>query len=120
MPDHRFDFKTAVSVTDYTIATNVFGQSFNLQDHLKFGVITAQTEAELEEKVSTRDKANQIANMKLSNYSTEVAALDAGGTVYMALIVRMPEEVGNEANYRGDIIPRVELGIIVNATQQTN
>lgn len=36
----------------------------------------------------------------------------------MALVVRMPEEVGNEANYRGDDIPKVELGIIVKADQQ--
>ena len=36
-----FDFKTAVSVTDYTLATNVFGQSFQLQDCLKFGLTTA-------------------------------------------------------------------------------
>ena len=36
----------------------------------------------------------------------------------MALIVRMPEDVTNMANYRGDVIPRVELGLIVTATQQ--
>ena len=56
--------------------------------------------------------------MPLSNYSTETASLDAKGTVYMALIVRMPEDVTNMANYRGDVIPRVELGLIVTATQQ--
>ena len=72
----------------------------------------------MEELVSTRDKANAIADMKLQNYSTETAALEPGEVVYMALIVRMPEEVGDEANYRGDIVPKVELGIIVKADQQ--
>ena len=113
-----FDFQTAVNVTDYTLATNVFGQQFNLQDYLKFGVVTADTEEALDEKVETRDLAEEIANMKLNNYSTDVAELEAKGTVYMALIVRMPKEVANEANYRGNTIPKVELGLIVNATQQ--
>ena len=42
-----FDFKTAVSVTDYTVATNVFGQSFQLYDYLRFGLATADTEPAL-------------------------------------------------------------------------
>jgi len=113
-----FDFKTAVSVTDYTLATNVFGQNFQLQDYLKFGLATTATEAQIYEMVATRDLAKEVANMPLSNYATEVASLDAGGEVYTALIVRMPEEVDNVANYRGDVIPKVELGLIVSATQQ--
>lgn len=115
-----FDFKTAVSVTDYTLATNVFGHSFQLQDYLKFGLATANTEEELYEKVATRNLAKELAAMPLSNYSTETASLNAKGTVYMALIVRMPEDVGNIANYRENVIPRVELGLIVTATQQTD
>ena len=113
-----FDFKTAVSVTDYTLATNVFGQSFQLQDYLLFGLTTADTEEALYEKVATRDLAREVASVPLSNYSTEAASLDAQGTLYMALIVWMPEDVGNAANYREDVIPRVELGLIVTATQQ--
>lgn len=113
-----FDFKTAVSVTDYTVPLNIFGQRFHLQNYLRFGLATASTEAKLYEMVATRDLAEEVANMELSQYSTEVASLDAGGTVYMALVVRMPKEVGNDANYRGDTIPRVELGLIVTATQQ--
>ena len=49
-----------------------------------------------------------------------MAELEAKDTVYMAVIVCMPEEVGNEANYRGTVVPRVELGLIVSATQQVN
>ena len=115
-----FDFQTAVTVTDYTVATNIFGQQFNLQDYLKFGIVTAETESELDSKLEERDLAKEAATMKLSNYSSDIAELEAGGETYMAIIVHMPEEVGNDANYRGDKIPRVELGIIVNATQQKN
>ena len=118
--DRAFDFYTAVSVTDYTVATNVFGQHFHLQEYLKFGVAIADSEEAMEDKVATRDLAKEIARMKLSNYETDVAALEPGETAYMALVVRMPEEVGNEANYRGDVVPNVDLGIIVKADQQKN
>lgn len=112
-----FDFHTAVSVNDFTVATNVFGQTFNLQDYLKFGIAVADTEEGMERAVETRDLAKEIATMRLGNYSTDVATLEAGATSYLALIVRMPEEVDNVANYRGDAIPRVDLGIIVRADQ---
>lgn len=36
---------------------------------------------------------------------------------YAALIVYMPEEVGNKANYRGFDVPQVKLGIKVFAQQ---
>ena len=113
-----FDYKTAVSVTDYTPAMNVFRQTFNLQDYLKFGVVAANTEAELEQKIANRELAKASAKMPLNNYTTETASLEAKGTAYMALIVRMPEEVGNVANYRGTTVPKVELGIIVTAMQK--
>ena len=114
-----FDYYTAVNVTDYTPAMNVFGQMFNLQDYLEFGLTPAVgTEAEMDALVATRPQARAYANMPLNNYDTEVASLDAGQSAYMALVVRMPEEVGNVANYRGNTIPRVELGLIVSATQQ--
>lgn len=116
--DVPFDFKTAVSVEDYTEATNVYGQKFLLQDYLKFGLVTADEEEGLDTLVAVREQAKKYADKPLSNYATNYAELDAGDTVYMALVVRMPEEVDNVANYRGSPVPRVELGLIVTATQQ--
>lgn len=112
-----FNMKTAVSVTNYTPAINVFGRSFNLQDHLTFGLVEADTEQELEAKIATRAMAAALAKMPLNNYSTDETRLEDGAEKYMALIVRMPEEVGNEANYRDDTVPEVELGMIVEASQ---
>ncbi len=113
-----FKFFTAVNVNDCSVATNVFGQQFLLQDHLKFGVTSTDTEEKMLNDVAERDKTVQIANMPLHNYyETGAFELEAGGTRYVTLIVRMPEEVGNVANYRGNTIPKVELGITVKADQ---
>lgn len=116
--DMPFDYTTAVNVLGYTEATNVFGTKFNLRDYLKFGMVTADTEAELEAKLADRKEAVKNATMDLNNYVSDKSALAAGDTEYMALVVRMPEEVGNEVNYRGSKIPQVDLGIVILATQQ--
>lgn len=118
--ERAFTFKTAVSVTDYTVATNMYGQHFNLQDYLRFGIVAANTEEALSEALSTRQKAVALADQKLNNYSTDAAELAAGGTTYLALVVHMPESVENVANYRGSDIPKVELGLIVSASQITD
>lgn len=117
--DAPFDFKAAVTLFNYTVATNVYGQNFNLQDYLTFGLDAENTEAAMENAVSSRDKAILLANRPLSNYSTDSARLAAGGTAYIALVVHMPKEVGNEANYRGSVVPKVELGLAVSASQVT-
>ena len=112
-----FNFFTAVNVNDCSVATNVFGQTFLLQDHLKFGITTADSEEAMKNSVPDREKAVEIADMPLHNYDTETATLASGATKYIALIVRMPDNVGNIANYRGETIPKVELGITVKADQ---
>ena len=115
--DRDFKFSTAVNVNGCIVATNVFGQDFMLQDYLKFGITTADSEDAMKNSVPDREKAVEIADMPLHNYDTETAVLNPGATKYIALIVRMPEEVGNVANYRGDTVPEVDLGITVKADQ---
>lgn len=118
--DREFEFYTAVNVNDCSVAANVFGQQFLLQDYLKFGVVTADTEQEMKDSAPDRQTAVEIADMPLHNYDTTTAILAPGETSYLALIVRMPEEVDNVANYRGNDIPKVELGITVKADQIKN
>ena len=115
-----FEFYTAVNVNGCIEATNIFGQKFMLQDYLKFGLTTANTEDEMKNSIPNREKAVEISDMPLHNYSTDTAILSPGATKYIALIVRMPEEVGNVANYRGNTVPKVELGITVKADQITD
>ncbi len=116
-----FDFKTAVNVTDYTESINMYSQPFYLKDILQFGVAIGETEQEMDAKVATRELAKTYAVTGLCNYDPQVAPLGAKEDVFMALVVTMPEKTGNEANYyRGSTVPKVELGIIVEASQQKN
>ena len=112
------DCKTAVSVMNYTTATNYYGQEFVLHEYLKFGVAYADSEAAMDALVENRTQAKMIASDDLSDYASDVGSLNAGREKYMVIVVRMPEEVTNEANYRKNEIPMVELGIVMQATQQ--
>lgn len=127
----EFDYKMSVIPGKVITAKNIYGRNIYLPNHLKFGVIVADTEAELEAKIAERNIAREYATMPLSNYyavennyapdkdyTTESAyRLNPSGIDYAAVIVWMPETVDNEANYRNDHAPQVELGINVKAMQ---
>ena len=115
-----FDYDLAVVPNLQTIvrAKNVYGHDIYLPEFLKFGVVFADTEAELTQKLENRDLAKQQATAALSSYTSKPDNLQAGEEKYVAVIIRMLEEVGNAANYRGNTLPSVELGITVQAVQE--
>lgn len=115
-----FDYDLAVVPNLQTIvrAKNVYGQEIYLPEFLKFGVVFADTEAELTQKLATRDLAEKLATTDLSSYTSEPDHLQAEGEAFAAVIVRMPREVGNAGNYRGNTPPSIELGITVQAMQE--
>ncbi len=118
--DVPFEFYTAININGYVTSTNVFGDELKLQKYLKFGMTISDSIEEMAASVENRKKAVQLAQMELSNYHSETLVLESQKTAYIALVVRMPEEVGNEANYRGGTIPKVELGLTVRADQIRN
>lgn len=119
--DVDFKYKLSVDVRGFTNSTNVYGMTIHLPEHLKFGVVFGATEADL-----NRELAQTLANLdmeadlcELNQYSeVDKAEVKAGEERYAALIIYMPKEVGNEANYRrGETPPQVELGVTVFAQQ---
>ena len=112
-----FKFKTAVSVMDYTDAFNVYGIKFHLQDYLRFGCVSANSLDALKALVADREMAAAYADVQLNYYTPQYAQLDAQQAAYIAVVVHMPWDVDNVANYRDGDIPRVDLGLIVSASQ---
>lgn len=116
--DIPFDYKTAVGVSDYRPAVNLWGQSFNLRDHLEFGFVTADSETELSAIVNDRKTATELASTPLDNYESTTRSLAADSVTYAAVIIEMPESVGNVANHRSLLPPKIELMLVVTADQQ--
>ena len=93
------------------------GKDIYLSQHLKYDVI------EVSNAFANRDAARAAVEGSakvLADYSTEgnMKAGDPSKTV--ALVVYMPEEVGNEANHKtGTEAPQINLAVTLNATQFT-
>ena len=121
--DLSFNYKIAVTVEGYTNGKNAQYQDIYLPDYLRYGVVFGKTEAEVEAQVAERLIAQENAPNDWSVLDTwsEPAPYPFEAdeqTHYAALIVYMPEEVDNVANYRGTTRPEVKLGITVFAQQE--
>ena len=107
-------YQLAVTVAGETAGTNVAGESFKLSDYLMFGAVEGQ-----DTKFASRGAAiAAVTNpASLSNYS-KPGNLVKDSEDYVALVVYMPETVGNKANYKtGTTAPSIQLGVSVTATQ---
>ena len=120
--DVAFNYKVAVTVADSDKGKNAWGEDIYLPNYLRYGVVFGETEADVQKQVKDRLKAKNHASndwgalgtwSEISPYTYEVGEK----AHYAALIVYMPEEVGNAANYRGFDVPQVKLGIKVFAQQ---
>ena len=117
-----FKYKIAVTIQDFTVGKNILGNDIYLPDYLRYGVVFAESEDELQTLVKDRLSAKNNATNDWSSLGTwsEISpyTLKTGANPhYAALIIYMPENVDNVANYRGFTAPRVELGITVSAQQ---
>ncbi len=120
--DVAFNYKIAVTVEKYANGKNAWGEDIYLPDYLRYGVVFGENEAHVQEQVKDRLEAkNHAANdwgtlgtwSVISPYTYDVGE----NAHYAALIIHMPEEVDDRANYRGFTEPKVELGITVFAQQ---
>lgn len=111
-------YQLGVNFKDITIGKTEDGKEIKLSDHLVFATVASDTET----IYANRDEVVKAAagtEKGLKDYNGKTTALEVNGVDYLTLIVYMPETVGNEANYRGNAIPTIELGINLYATQYT-
>ena len=109
-------YQLGVNVYGEIIGKTEDGKDIKLSEHLVFkavempNALTTYTDREAVALAAGTEKG-------LKDYNGKTTALEVGGEDYVALIVYMPETVGNEANYRGDKVPTITLGINLYATQ---
>ena len=128
----EFDYKLSVNMNDFVPGVNEAGQPIYLPNYLKFGAVIAENEERLNREVARATATEYLHEgnepaaemLPLNTYSSSVGQLETepedAKVDYAALILYMPEKIGNEANYRGTDIPRVDLGITVFAAQRGN
>ncbi len=126
--DVDFDYKLSTDMISFVAGENEVGDPIYLPNYLKFGAIIEETEPQLDRELAKMRATDswgageQPEMLPLNMYSSEQGKLDANkgeeSIDYAAIIIYMPETVGNEANYRGEKIPEIQLGITVKASQR--
>ena len=115
-------YQLGVNIVEELAGVNQAGDSFNLSDYIYFGVVEGVNgeTAAYDTRRAAIDAVKDSALAIKSGYSSESTSLLAGAApVYVALVVYMPESVGNVANHNGVNIPEIKLGITAVATQYT-
>lgn len=111
--DLAVKYELGVNYEDEVIGTSVLGNEITLSEYLAFDVVDVT--APFANRAEARAAAANA--QRLNDYTFMGSMTEQGETKTMAMVVFMPEDVGNEANYRGDEVPEVQLGIRVQATQ---
>lgn len=115
-------YRLGVNIAGEVGSVNKAGEEFLLSGYIKFGVVDlGSTEA----RYATRTDARAaLTNTKLisEGYSSDIGEIEANGAPhYIALVVYMPEETGNEANHDSDYdAPVITLGVSLEATQMSS
>lgn len=110
-----FDYALEIGVLNEITSINVFDEPFALSDYLKAQLIELDKAEAFPDR---RDAKNAVtAKHGLTTYKAE-DSLYAGEDRAFALIVYMPEEVGNEANYkRGAPVPEINMYLNLSTTR---
>ena len=115
-------YRLGVNIAGEVGSVNKAGEEFLLSGYIKFGVVDLGT---TEARYATRtDARGALTSTKLisEGYSSDIGEIEANGAPhYIALVVYMPEETGNEANHDSDYdAPVITLGVSLEATQMSS
>ncbi len=124
--DLAVKYALAAHFASQQYALNSKGERIYLADYLKYDVVELDQENPV--AFATREAARSAATKDIQLTSDGTSRMDWNGTLvnkgdarYYAVIVYMPTEVGNEANFDAEksngIAPSIELGINLVATQ---
>ena len=119
----KYDLK--VSPVSESGGINQEGNSFKLSDYIKFATVSADTLTTYTRETARTAVGEGVAlnSGLLQSGELQPKAASAADlpTKYVTLVVYMPTEVGNAANYKtGTTAPYIDLGITVLATQVEN
>ena len=112
----KYNFKMDINETQ---AVNVNGESFSLSSYIKYGTVEKNAEAEVFANRGDAIGAVSDSAVPITDYTQTDVMLEAKQQKYLAMVVYMPDDVGNEANYDSlkSAAPTIDLGITLTAAQ---
>ena len=112
-------YKLGINIASETGSTNVYDNTFNLSDYIRFAVLDGDQAGNSVDRDDLVAAAATGSKLIKEGYSKE-DNMAAGANKVVTLVVWMPTAVGNEANHKTEVTaPSIDLGISVVATQDT-
>ena len=111
-------YKLSVNVANEVAGVNVNNESFNLSDYIKMGVVN-DIDGQKNAYTDRNDAHDAVAATagSIATYTKTGSIAANGAEQYVTLVVYMPETAGNEANYKENHVPSIDLGVTLVATQ---
>ena len=109
-------YQLSMNILSETAGVNVDGQTFNLSDELQYGAVLNQS-VPFANRDAAMDAVTSPVALSTPYASGEMHLAANAEPQYLALVVYMPETIGNKANYRGTDVPAIELGLNLVAGQ---
>ena len=116
-------YKLGIDVANEILGKTKDGKDIKLSDYIEYGIVEDVTVAygadvrmTARGDIGTASKLNTAYSKEYELVGKTTTATDAD---VFALVVYMPETVGNEANHNGTNVPVINLGLNVVATQNT-
>jgi len=124
--DLALKYALGVKVNREIESVDVDGNPLNLSDHIRFGVEITDELTTYQDRAAARNALTAPQSISQGYTSAAEALYSAKNTpegkhseCYAMMVVYMPEDVGNAANYAtGAAIPEIDLGIALVATQE--
>ncbi len=108
-------YKLGINIANEVGSTNVLNNKFKLSDYIKFGVVNGDLSGQTRDEMVAAVTDDQLIS---AGYSKESNLNTTGANETVTLVVWMPADVGNDANYKeNEAVPSIDLGISVVATQ---
>ncbi len=112
-------YELAINIVSETAGINMAGEEFLLSDYIRMGVAEGQ-EPSFASRSAAKTAVSATAGLISEGYVADGEMAKGADDLYMAVVVYMPDSVDNDANYRGDTAPSIDLGINLIATQLMN
>ena len=114
-------YSLGINIVDKTIGKTAEDKDIDLANYIKYGVDDTVTEAYgtgAAGRKAAREAVKNSATWLATDYLKESKLVKEEESETVALVVYMPEEIGNEANYGvGKKQPKINLGLTVMAGQ---
>ncbi len=112
-------YELAINIVSETPGINMAGEEFLLSDYIRMGIAEGQ-EPSFANRNAAQSAVSATAGLISEGYVADGEMAKGAEDLYMAVVVYMPSSVDNDANYRGDTAPSIDLGINLVATQLMN